>query len=73
MKLNDTVIKTLLLILLSNFSLAQESCKGGFCMVSLDSLDKGKVSKKVKIESTSSKIGKNKEINEKTKIKLSVK
>ena len=49
MKLTHNLLKSLLLLmLLSNSSSAQESCKGGFCMISLDSLDDGKNIKKVK-------------------------
>ena len=49
MKLTNNLLKSLLLLmLLSNSSSAQESCKGGFCMISLDSLDDGKNLKKVK-------------------------
>ena len=49
MKLTNNLLKSLLfLMLLSNSSSAQESCKGGFCIISLDSLDKGKTTKKAK-------------------------
>jgi len=53
MKLTNNLLKSLLLLmLLSNSSSAQESCKGGFCMISLDSLDDGKNLKKVKSSTT---------------------
>ena len=73
MKLNNSIIKCLLLIVLSDISLAEEGCKGGLCRVSLDSLDDAKTSKKVKADSSVSGENKNKEIKEKTMIKLSVK
>ena len=68
MKLTNNLLKSLLLLmLLSNSSYAQESCKGGFCIVSLDSLGKIKNPKKEKsstITLTKSKKN-NKEIEEK--------
>ena len=64
MKLTNNLLKSLLLLmLLSNSSSAQESCKGGFCMISLDSLDDGKNLKKVKSSTMAST--KDKKINKK--------
>jgi hypothetical protein len=60
-------------MVLSDISLAEEGCKGGLCRVSLDSLDNPKISKKVKVNPSVSEENKNKEIKEKTLIKLSVK
>jgi len=49
MKLTHNLLNfLLLLILLTNNSYAKESCKGGFCIISLDSLDKGEKLKKIK-------------------------
>ena len=74
MKFNSNLIKYLLLIaILGSISSAKESCKGGACRVSLDSLDNSKISKKKKSLSTNSETTKNKELNEKDIIKLSVK
>jgi hypothetical protein len=49
MKLTNTLLKTLfLLILLNTVSFANGSCKGGFCKISLDAVSKDKNSKKIK-------------------------
>ena len=72
MKLN-CIVKLLLLIVISDIVSAQNSCKGGACRVSLDSLDKVKISKKLKSNSSTSQTTKNKEIHEKVAIKLTVK
>jgi len=70
MKLTHNLLKfLLLLILLSNSSYAKESCKGGFCIISLDSLDKGENLKKVKPSTTSSIKIKIKNINKKVEEK----
>jgi len=73
MELNYTAKKCLLLLLLINFSSAQELCKNGRCRVDLSSLDNKKVSKEIKRESSATKVNRNKKINEKVTIKLSVK
>jgi len=68
MKLTNNILKSLLLLmLLSNSSSAQESCKGGFCMISLDSLDKRKSSKKAKPSTTKNTIITKKMRNKSTK------
>jgi len=72
MKFNYNIIKYLLLILLTSISFAQDSCKGGLCRVSLDSLDDKNNSKNIERE-RHLRDTKNKEGNEKTTIKLAVK
>jgi len=68
MKLPYTLLKPLLLLmLLSNISLAQESCKGGFCKISFESLEKGANHKKINSST------KSKKVNKKNKVKFSSK
>jgi len=72
MKFINNVLKSLLLLLLlCNFSFAQESCKGGFCKISLDSLSKDKNPKKAK--SSTKPSTKNRKFTKKNKVKLAVK
>ena len=73
MELNYNRKKYLLLLLLITFSSAQELCTGGRCRVDLGSLESKKVLKKTKIDPSATKEIKNKEIKEKSMIKLSVK
>jgi len=72
MKLINNILKSLLLLLvLSNISFAQESCKGGFCKISLDSLNKDKNPKKVKPANDSST--KNRKFTKTNKVKFASK
>ena len=55
MKLTNNLLNFILfLMLLFNNSYAKESCKGGFCIISLDSLDKAEKIKRVKLPIKSS-------------------
>jgi len=62
---NNILHSLLLLMLLSNSSSAQESCKGGFCMISLDSLNNEKSIKIKKVKPSTMASTKTKETSKK--------